>query len=179
MMVAMGEHVSGGTASGAGGGSRTVERGIVARHRRGCPVLAGAACLCCPSFQAMVWSARDAKPVRKSFGSLREARAWRARARVELSLGRLDAPSKLKLAEAAERWLSEARAGVVRTRSGDRLRAFPAPLIRFAVRRRWRSASSGNGPPAPQPPDRTQVASALSAGRGRSHSVSSPTTRSA
>jgi integrase len=67
----------------------------------------------------MVWSARDAKPVRKSFGSLREARAWRARAGVELSFGRLDAPSKLTLAEAAERWLSEARAGVVRTRSGD------------------------------------------------------------
>jgi len=58
--------------------------------------------------------------VRKSFCSLREARAWRARARVDLSLGRLDAPSKLMLAEAAERWLSEARAGVVRTRSGDR-----------------------------------------------------------
>jgi integrase len=68
----------------------------------------------------MVWSARDRKPVRKTFRSLREARAWRARARVELGRGRLDPPSKVTLGEAAERWLSEARAGIVRTRSGDR-----------------------------------------------------------
>ena len=53
--------------------ARTVERGIVARHRRGCGVLADAGCSCRPSFQAMVWSARDEKPVRKTFGSARGA----------------------------------------------------------------------------------------------------------
>jgi hypothetical protein len=51
---------------------------------------------------------------------LREARAWRARAQVELGRGWLDAPCRITLREAADRWLAEARTGVVRTRSGDR-----------------------------------------------------------
>ena len=51
---------------------------------------------------------------------MREARAWRARAQVELGRGRLDAPCRTTLRDAAELWLVEARAGVVRTRSGDR-----------------------------------------------------------
>ena len=84
----------------------------------------------------MVWSARDGKPVRKTLGSLRAARAWRARARVELSLGRLDAPSKITLAEAAERWLSEARAGIVRTRSGDRYKPSALRSYEQALRAR-------------------------------------------
>src|SRR5215213_5676078 len=102
-----------------GGSARTVERGIVARHRRGCAVRCGRACSCRPSYQATAWSVRERKPVRKSFRSLREARAWRARAQVELGRGGLDAPCRTTLREAAECWLAEARAGVVRTRSGD------------------------------------------------------------
>jgi integrase len=99
---------------------RTVERGIVARHRRGCALRLGRACSCRPSYQATAWSARDRKPVRKSFRSLREARAWRARAQVEVGRGGLDAPCRTTLRDAAELWLADARAGVVRTRSGDR-----------------------------------------------------------
>ena len=84
----------------------------------------------------MVWSARDDKPVRKTFGSVRAARAWRARARVELSSGRLDAPSKVTLGEAAERWLSDAEAGVVRTRSGDRYKPSALRSYEQALRAR-------------------------------------------
>jgi integrase len=115
----MPESVSAGAAR-PGGGVHTVERGIVARHRRGCALRLGRACSCRPSYQATAWSARDRKPVRKSFRSLREARAWRARAQVEVGRGGLDAPCRTTLRDAAELWLADARAGVVRTRSGDR-----------------------------------------------------------
>lgn len=96
-----------------------VEQGIRVRHQRSCRPGATGGCSCSPSYQAMVWSATDRKPLRKSFGTVREARAWRAHAQVELKAGRLDAPSAITLAQASERWLAEAATGVVRTRSGD------------------------------------------------------------
>ena len=77
------------------------------------------ACVCRPSFQAQVWSARDRKTIRKTFRTVTEALAWRQEAKVALHTGHLRAPSTTTLAEGAEEWLERAEAGVTRTRSGD------------------------------------------------------------
>jgi integrase len=93
--------------------------GIEIRHERRCRSLAGGRCNCSPAYRAKVWSARDRKAVRKSFPTLAAAKGWRADAQVQLADGRLRAPSPTTLAEAAEAWLSGARAGTIRNRSGD------------------------------------------------------------
>jgi integrase len=95
--------------------------GVVVRHQRRCPAPArdSATCVCRPSFQAQVWSARDRKTIRKTFATPTEALAWRQEAKASLRAGLLRAPSPSTLAEAAEEWLERATAGVIRTRSGD------------------------------------------------------------
>jgi hypothetical protein len=94
--------------------------GIALRHSRRCGSHGGSACSCRPSYQAQIWSAADRRPIRKTFPTLAEARAWRQEAGVALRGGRLRAPTKLTFAEAADAWLEAARAGTIRTRSGDR-----------------------------------------------------------
>jgi integrase len=98
---------------------RTRPEGIAARHTRCCASRAGASCDCHPSYQAQVWSSRDQKTIRKTFRTLAEARAWRAQAKSALSLGALRAPTRTTVTEAAEDWLTAAKANVIRTRSGD------------------------------------------------------------
>jgi integrase len=93
--------------------------GIVVRHRAGCPSERGEACNCRRVYQAAVWSARDAKRIRKHFDSLSAARSWRADSYVKLRRGELRAPSAMTFGEAAALWLAGARAGTLRTRSGD------------------------------------------------------------
>ncbi|MGE0065839.1 MAG: tyrosine-type recombinase/integrase [Dehalococcoidia bacterium] len=66
-----------------------------------------------------MYSPRDRKTIRKTFRSLAEARAWRSHAQEAIRRGALRAPSRETVAEASERWLEAARAGVVRTRSGE------------------------------------------------------------
>lgn len=73
-----------------------------------------------PAFQAQVWSARDKRPIRKTFQTLAEARTWRQETQVAVRKLHARAPSQVTLAEAAGEWLAAARAGVVRTRSGER-----------------------------------------------------------
>ena len=94
--------------------------GVVVRHRRGCEGLDGGECSCASSFQAQVWSPRDKRQIRKTFLTLRDAKAWRQEKQVAVRKRQARAPSQLTLAEAAEEWLVAARAGVVRTRSGER-----------------------------------------------------------
>ena len=93
--------------------------GVVPRHGRHCAGRAGKACDCRPSYQAQIYSPRDRKTIRKTFRTLAEARAWRAEARSAVSRGTLRAPTRTTLREAAEQWLLAAKAGVVRTRSGE------------------------------------------------------------
>jgi integrase len=105
----------------------------VQRHGRGCASRAGGACDCGTRYQAQVFSARDRKTIRKTFGSLADARAWRAETQTALRRGSARAPSRTTLAEAARAWLLAAEAGVVRTRSGERykpsaLRAYEQAL---------------------------------------------------
>ncbi len=81
--------------------------------------LGGGRCTCHPAYQAQVFSPRDRRTIRKSLPSLAEARAWRADTKAALQKGTLRAPTRTTLAEAADDWLSAARAGIARTRSGD------------------------------------------------------------
>jgi integrase len=92
--------------------------GIVVRHSRRCATHRGASCDCTPGYQAQVFSRRDAKTIRKTFGTLTDARAWRAEAHSALRLGTLRAPTRTTLAVAAAEWLAAAQAQVVRARSG-------------------------------------------------------------
>jgi integrase len=66
-----------------------------------------------------VWSARDARRIRKHFDSLSDAKSWRADSYGKLRRRELRAPSAMTFGEAAALWLLGVRAGSVRTRSGD------------------------------------------------------------
>jgi integrase len=101
------------------GSSRRRPEGVVVRHARGCGSRTGREYSCRPGYQAQVWSPRDGKTIRKTFRALADARAWRAEAQTALRRGTLRAPSRTTLAQAAADWLEAAKAGVVRTRSGD------------------------------------------------------------
>jgi integrase len=96
--------------------------GIVIRHSRTCATQANrdARCTCAPSYRAEVYDRRSRKKVRKTFHNLSEAKGWRHDAASALRKGTLAAPTKRTLHEAAAAWLEGARAGIVRTRSGDR-----------------------------------------------------------
>jgi len=98
--------------------SRSPE-GVTLCHRSRCATRSGRPCDCRPAYQAQVYSPRDRKTLRKTFGSLTDARAWRSETHAALTRGTLRAPSRTTLEQAAEEWLRAAEAGVVRTRSGD------------------------------------------------------------
>jgi integrase len=104
--------------------------GVAVRHAAGCAAGAGGGCSCRPSYQAQVWSARDRRPIRKTFATLAQARAWRAESQLAVRAGRLSAPTRATVAKAAARWLAGAEAGVVRTRSGERYK--PSALRSYA-----------------------------------------------
>ncbi len=111
--------MSSATNTGRRGRKRRQHEGIEPRHRRGCATRTGYACSCTPSYQAQVWSRRDRKPIRKTFATVSEAKAWRQESQVALRKGTLRASSPSTLQEAANEWLAAAEAGIVRTRSGD------------------------------------------------------------
>ncbi len=71
------------------------------------------------SYRVRVWSNRDQKRITKTFGSLAEAKAWRADALSALSKGALRAPKPTTVRKAWEDWYQAAKAGTVRNRSGD------------------------------------------------------------
>jgi integrase len=94
------------------------------------------ACSCTPSYQAQVWSPRDQKPIRKTFATLADARAWRQESQVALRKGTLRAPSQTTLQQAADEWLDAAAAGVIRTRSGDPYKPSALRAYKQALRHR-------------------------------------------
>ncbi len=98
---------------------RAKPEGIVIRHSTGCASRAGSRCDCRLGYQAQVYSAREGRTIRKTFRSLADARAWRAETQSALNRGAHKAPSRVTVPEAIEEWLEGARAGVIRTRSGD------------------------------------------------------------
>ena len=98
---------------------RSPAEGIVVRHSRSCSSRDGLGCSCRPSYQAQVWSAKEHKTIRKTFRDLADARAWRQDSQVALRKGLLRSPSHTTLSEAAAEWLTAAKTGLVRTRSGE------------------------------------------------------------
>jgi hypothetical protein len=83
-----------------------------------------------------VWSARERKPIRKTFRTLADARAWRQESQVALRKGLLRSPSQISLREAADEWLAAAEAGIVRTRSGEAYKPFAIRAYRQALNHR-------------------------------------------
>lgn len=115
-----------------------VETGITLRHGRTCRVGEEVPCTCRPGFQAMAWSRRDRKVLRRTFPTLAKARTWRAEAQVDLRRGTANAPTARLLREEAKEWLSDAELGIVRNRSGERykpaaIRAYRAALDNYVL----------------------------------------------
>ena len=113
--------------------ARAPAEGVSLRHARGCGHRSASACTCVPTYQAQAWSARDRKPIRRTFATLAEAKAWRQEAQVALRRGELRAPTKTTLSEAAAAWLAAAERGIVRTRSGDLYKPSALRAYRYAL----------------------------------------------
>jgi integrase len=90
--------------------------GINLRHARSCP---GSPCRCSPTYVAEVYIAAEAKRKRQSFGTLREARRWRAAALLGADEGSVSTRPTATVREAAERFLADADRSLARNRSGD------------------------------------------------------------
>src|SRR5690242_13189438 len=92
--------------------------GIEVRHARSCATRAGAECDCEPTYRAMVYAGNDTR-IRRTFATLEAAKLWRQDAQVDLRRGAIEAAKPLTVAQAAERWVTGARAGTIRNRSGE------------------------------------------------------------
>jgi len=119
-----------------------METGVYLRHsRRSAGGLEGP-CTCTPTYQAMAWSTREKKPLRRSISSLAKARRWRQEAQVALRCRELDASSATTLAEAAT------RSGTIPSTSAHRL-ATPtrASCLGASTRAPLGGASASRGQP--------------------------------
>jgi integrase len=97
--------------------TRTLPPGISLRHSRSC---GGDPCNCTPTFATFVFDRRSHTKIKKTFATLKEAKAWRAAATTHVNEGRQIARSRMTLRDAAEAWLAgaEAEPPTVLTRSG-------------------------------------------------------------
>lgn len=89
--------------------------GIYRMHRRGC---AGGRCKCPASYQASVYSAREGKRIRKHFDNLGAARGWREDASSAVRVGKMRAPTRITLSEAADALVAGMRDRTIIDRSG-------------------------------------------------------------
>jgi integrase len=87
------------------------------RHGRGCASHEGALCKCRPTYEARLRV--KGRKIGASFPTERAALAWIVRNWNERERGTLTVPSSVTLREAADQWLEGAKAGIIRTRSGD------------------------------------------------------------
>jgi integrase len=93
--------------------------GIEVRHESACPSKGGGRCSCSPSYRAKVYDGRSERCIKKTFRSLAEAKAWRIDALADIRAGTLSGAPVPTLAEAADAWVTRARSGAIRNRSGD------------------------------------------------------------
>jgi integrase len=96
-----------------------VAEGIRKLHSVGCAARGGGKCGCRAGYEASVFSTRDRKKIRKTFGTLAAAKSWRADALTGLRRGTVRAPRPTTVRTAAEELLKGMRSGAVRTRSGE------------------------------------------------------------
>lgn len=87
-----------------------------------------------------MYSKRDGKKIRKTFSSKAAARIWRDDTRVAVRRMLVRAPTMMTLEQAAEAWLEGARAGRIRTRSGDPYKPAALRAYEAAVRLRVQPA---------------------------------------
>lgn len=97
---------------------KSSHEGIDVRHSRSCPHETGGKCNCKPGYQASIWDRRTKKRIRKTFGSLEEAKSWRREAQTALKRGTMKPPPKETLDQAADKFLDGLRKGTIRNRSG-------------------------------------------------------------
>jgi integrase len=95
--------------------------GIEVRHRAGCKVKPnGSGCTCTPTYRATVYDKATGTKTGKSFPTEAAAKGWRRDAYRALSQGdRRITNDRVRLEDACEAWIAEARAGIITTRSGD------------------------------------------------------------
>lgn len=99
--------------------ARRLPEGISLRHQRACPSREGNACRCKPTYQAQAWSPRDRKRLTRTFPTLAAAKGWRHDAIAGLRSGTLVLGGGATFAQVADEWLTAAKAGLIRNRSGD------------------------------------------------------------
>jgi integrase len=104
----------------------SVEAGITERHARHCRA-PKTRCSCEPTFYAEAYDAAADKRIYRTFPTITGARRWRQDAYSALRTGTLSAERGPTLKQAAEHWLTAARAGIVCNRSGE-------PYKRSAIR---------------------------------------------
>lgn len=114
------------------------EKGINLIHSRLCSSRDGGGCDCEPTFQGQAWSPSCRHNLRRVFKTLDEAKAWRKATTVALSQPGAIQPGDMFFDRAAEKWLTAAKKGVVRTRSGtpfkpSALRSYEDSLRRFLI----------------------------------------------
>jgi len=95
------------------------DTGLEERHTKACRSRTGQDCDCTPTWQANVYDARSGRRIRKTFHRKADARAWREDARSAIRNGQFRVAPKVTVRQTAERWLEDARAGIVTNRSGD------------------------------------------------------------
>lgn len=111
-------------------------KGIRERHARSCRSLKGGRCGCDPSYEAYAWNPIAGKQERRTFGDRSEAATWLRDAKVAIRRGRtLNRPTGT-LKTVCETWLTDARSGAVRTRSGDVYKPGAIRAYELALRRR-------------------------------------------
>ena len=93
--------------------------GIRKLHSIGCAARAGGRCGCRAGYEAAVFSTRDGKKIRKTFGTLAAAKAWRTDALTGLRRGTVRVARPTTIRTAADDLVQGMRSGAVRTRSGE------------------------------------------------------------
>jgi integrase len=115
--------------------------GITARHSRTCASRnTGARCNCAPSYEAWVWSKRDAKKIRQTFtgeGALAKAKGWRSDATRAVRLKKMRAPTTKTVREAVDEFLQGAEKGEIRNRRQQPYKPSVVRQYRSALERRF------------------------------------------
>lgn len=85
----------------------------------GCASERSVTCDCSPKYRAVVTIPGSRKKLQRTFPTLAAAKLWREDARVDLRRKAIAGPSARTVAAAAAEWVAGARAGTIRTRSGE------------------------------------------------------------
>ena len=98
--------------------ARKLPDGVRLRHGKTCRSREAGPCSCTPSYEAFVALGERGVRKRKSFATLAEAKAWRARGVVAAADGLLRPSTTTTVREVAEETIDGIERGIVRNRSG-------------------------------------------------------------